>query len=89
MQAAVAVRRPLRNCATTAVSAPFVTIASRIVTADRLEIAVRGEFEGTLAEAQRHANRLASAVADRFGASACAEVHTFDGLPVYFVEARR
>lgn len=91
MQTAVAVRRFARNTARTAVSAPstFVAIASRVVSVDRLEIALRGEFDGTLDAAKRHARRLANAVADRFGTSACAEIHSHDGVPLFFTEARR
>lgn len=61
---------------------PFVVIASRVVSADRLDVVLRGEHEGPLAGAQRHAALLARVVADRFGAPACADVLTADGLPV-------
>lgn len=90
MTAALPFRSRVRNCdRATAAPAAFSVLASRIVTADRLELMLRGEFCGTLDAAKRHARRLAGAVADRFGSSACAQITSSDGVPLFFVEARR
>ncbi len=82
----VSPRRSSRNIAPTAVLAPatFVVIASRIVTADRLEVVLRGEHAGTFDGAKRHAVTLLAATAARFG-RACVDVTDAAGIPVFAV----
>lgn len=63
----------------------FVLVTSRVLSADRLAVELRGEHVGTLDGAKRHAVTLAQAVAERFGVASCCDVQSIDGLPLFFV----
>jgi hypothetical protein len=85
VQPSVLVRRASRNSApaVTTTRAPFVLIASRIISADRLEILLRGEHVGTLDGVRRHAHALLRATSERTGAACCVDVVDFEGSPVF------
>jgi len=61
----------------------YHVIASRVVSPDRLEIAVRGEFEGNPAAVKRHARLVARSIATRFEVAACCDVTDAAGLLVF------
>ena len=91
MQTLVSARRSAFNNARTAVSAPtrFHVVAAKIVSPDRLTVALRGEFEGTFDAAKRHALAIARTVADRHGCDAIAEVLDIDNALLFCAEVTR
>lgn len=86
MTTALPFRSRVRNTArTTATETRLHIVASRILSDDRLEIALRGEFDGNLAAAKRHAAKVAASVAIRFGCAATCDVVTDDNSLVFSV----
>ena len=75
----------------TATDVRLFVVASRIVSQDRLEIALRSEFDGTFENAKQHAIALAAAVSNRFNCAACCDIVDSEGMPLfsYAMEAAR
>lgn len=87
MAMSVAVRRSAHKRTLPAVLAPesFAVVVSRVVTQDRVEVAMRRDHAGSVAGARALALRLLAAVA----CSGAATVDVLDGhgAPIFFAQA--
>ncbi len=75
-----------RTPAVVLVPASFVVITSKILDAERLQVALRGVHAGTFDGAKAHAVICAQAIAARFAVATVAEVQDADGIPLFSVQ---